>query len=95
MILCSILFLLFFSPYIDSWSLYDISNGSFNDNYPCFVVFKHGGNSLNNLILLTDMSLLMTFLSDFFSILLSIRLTFHIEYAMEGRKYITLDNNSP
>ena len=47
---------------IYQWPLNDNSNGSRNGSHSCFIVFKHVGNSLMNLILLTEMSLLMTFL---------------------------------
>ena len=49
-----------------------------------------------NLILLADMSLLMTVLSDIkILILTSFVVTYHIECAMEGLKYLPLATNSP
>ena len=46
------------------------------------------------LVLITNMSLWMTFLSNINdSILPSIGVTYHIEYAMAGLKYFTLDTN--
>ena len=63
-ILCSIYSLLIFLSNISSPSWNDNSNGSQNDNDSCLVVFKHGGDSETNFIILTDMSLWMTFFSD-------------------------------
>ena len=49
-----------------------------------------------NLILLTDMSLLMTVHSDMIVLILpSLGVTYNIGCYMEELKYLTLDNNSP